>query len=53
MNGMEPMTRFVCLDCPVNPDYNDKEHWGTYLCPIVCHAVKKLQLTYFCVWLDL
>jgi rhodanese-related sulfurtransferase len=31
MNGLEPMTRYVCMDCSVDPDYDDS-HWSTQLC---------------------
>lgn len=31
MRGHEPSTRYVCLDCPVNMEY-EAEHWSTHLC---------------------
>ncbi len=31
MNGLEPMDRYVCLECPVDADY-DSEHWSHQLC---------------------
>ena len=32
MNGLQPETRFVCVDCPVDANYSGHEHWSTQLC---------------------
>lgn len=31
MNGLQPRTRYVCLECAVDVEYA-LEHWGTQLC---------------------
>ena len=40
MRGLEPSTRLVCLDCPVDLDY-DADHWGTHLCE-TCFASSRV-----------
>ena len=40
MRGRVPSMRYVCLDCPVDMDY-EAEHWGTHLCE-ACFASSRI-----------